>query len=131
MDFLQRLDPSKLILAGTTLSFGLSLFSSPPYNFPLFLFATYTQDNPEALQSLQIFTALLGASALFDVVWMIKNTQSGFITFLTIILLLLKIPTFFVFAGTVSERRGHFGGLGRLESMGATGMCYSIALFYQ
>jgi len=120
MDFVQRLDPSKLVMAGTLLSFGLGLFTAPPYNFPLFLFATYLQENAEATRSQLTFTCLLGVSALFDIVWMARHDQHGFITFLTVLLMLLKIPTFFVFASTLRDRQGHFGGFSRFDSVGAT-----------
>ncbi|KAF8629707.1 hypothetical protein AX15_003323 [Amanita polypyramis BW_CC] len=121
MDFIRRLDPSKLLLAETTLSFGLSLFSSsPPYNFPLFLFGTHLQDNPDAVQSLQMFTGFLGVSVLFDVIWSIKQEQSGILRFITILLMLLKLPTFLVFVCNVRERQGHAVGFGRFDSVGAT-----------
>jgi hypothetical protein len=72
MDFVQGLDSSKLVLGGVVsfsiillfrrrqhpswqgLSFFLSVFSSPPYNLPIFLFGAYAQEQTEAIQSLQI-----------------------------------------------------------------------------
>jgi hypothetical protein len=85
MDFVQTLDPSKLVLAGTVrrnswnalegprifslgfmmslrgilqgLSFLLSLAATPPYNLPIFLFGCYAQEATEASQSLQIVSA--------------------------------------------------------------------------
>jgi hypothetical protein len=72
MDFVQALDPSKLVLGGVVsffiihpfrrfqrsswqaLSFFLSLFSSPSYNLPIYLFGAYAQEQTEAIQSLQI-----------------------------------------------------------------------------
>ncbi|TFK41149.1 hypothetical protein BDQ12DRAFT_427035 [Crucibulum laeve] len=105
MDFVQGLDPSKLVFGGTALSFALSLFTSPPYNLAIFLFGTYAQEHTEAVQSLQTFTGLLGASAVFDVIWMIRNEQNGFIKVLT-------IPTFLAFAGSLRQRGAQFGGLG-------------------
>ncbi|PFH54483.1 hypothetical protein AMATHDRAFT_134750 [Amanita thiersii Skay4041] len=121
MDFVQRLDPFKLLLMETVLSFCMTLSSSPPYNFPLFLFGFYVQENAEAAQSLQIFTALLGASALFDLVWLFSNTHNGFVTFMTTILFLVKIPMFFAFASAVRMRRGStFGSFGGFDTAGAT-----------
>ncbi|KAK2461910.1 hypothetical protein APHAL10511_006373 [Amanita phalloides] len=120
MDFIQRLDPSKLIFVETLLSFGLSLFSSPPYNFPLFLFGTYIQDNSDAVLSLQMFTTLLGASILFDAIWILNHDQSGIIRFITAILMLLKMPTFIVFIAVARDRQAHTNGFGRLDSTGAT-----------
>jgi hypothetical protein len=37
------------------------------------------------------FTGLLGISAIFDTIWMIRNDQSGFIKFLTVVLILFKV----------------------------------------
>ncbi|KAG7099224.1 hypothetical protein E1B28_001090 [Marasmius oreades] len=114
MDFIQRLDPSKLVQAGTWLSFITALFTSPSYNLPIFLFGSYAQENNEASQSLQTFTALLGGSCVIDIVWMIINSskQGRFSRFLTILLLLLKIPTFLAFGLSLRQRGAQFGGLG-------------------
>jgi len=113
MDYVQGLDPSKLTLALTALSFVLSPFAAPPYNLPILLFGTLAQQQEGSdSQALQTFTALLGASAIFDVVWMIRNDQSGFIKFLTFILLMLKIPTFVAFGLALRQRGGQFSGLG-------------------
>ncbi|KAF5311870.1 hypothetical protein D9619_003180 [Psilocybe cf. subviscida] len=112
MDFVQTLDPSKLVLAGTGLSFLLSIGAVPPYNLPIFLFGFYAGEAPESSQSLQVFTGLLGVSGIFDIIWMIKNGQNGFFKFLTVCLLLLKLPTFLAFANALRQRGGQFGGLG-------------------
>lgn len=81
MDFVQALDPSKLVLAGTVsqpgpsnfivpqtyllqaVSFLLSPFASPSYNLPIFLFGCYAQENAEALQSLQTVSNVQSASS--------------------------------------------------------------------
>jgi hypothetical protein len=70
---------------------------------------------------------MLGLSFFFDIIWMLRNEQSGFIRFLTIILLLVKvsyppnystviyqrqIPTFFSFLLVMRQRGAQFGGLG-------------------
>ncbi|KIK70997.1 hypothetical protein GYMLUDRAFT_33101 [Collybiopsis luxurians FD-317 M1] len=107
-----NLDPSKLVLFTTAFSFILSGFAVPPYNLPVFLFGVYAQENAEAFLSLQVFTALLGASFFYDVVWMIRNDQHGFVKFLSILLLIFKIPTFFAFAVAARQRGAQFGGLG-------------------
>ncbi|KAJ8084008.1 hypothetical protein PM082_002775 [Marasmius tenuissimus] len=113
MDFVQTLDPNKLVQAGTWLSFLASLSASaPPYNLPVFLFGFYAQENSDALQSLQNFTALLGGSVISDVVWMLRHDQSGFSRFLTVIIQLLKIPTFLAFGLSLRQRGAQFGGLG-------------------
>jgi len=112
MDFAQTLDPFKLVLAGTGLSFFISLSEAPSYNLPLFLFGCYAQEAAEGSQSLQTFAGLLAISFIFDIVWMIKNYQHGFFKFLTVILLLLKLPTLMAFASALRQRTGQFGGFG-------------------
>ncbi|KAJ7492611.1 hypothetical protein FB451DRAFT_540044 [Mycena latifolia] len=113
MDYVQGLDPSKLTLALTALSFLISPFAAPVYNLPIFLFGTLAQQQEGSdPQALQTFTGLLGASVVFDIIWMIKNEQNGFIRLLTIILLILKIPTFVTFVLALRQRGAQFGGLG-------------------
>ncbi|PPQ80832.1 hypothetical protein CVT25_001957 [Psilocybe cyanescens] len=127
MDFVQTLDPSKLVLAGTGLSFVLSIAATPPYNLAIFLFGCYAQEAAEGSQSLQTFTGLLGVSTIFDVVWMIKNEQHGLFKFLTVCLLLLKVgfpgllPTFFAFANALRQRGAQFS-LGSANLGGPTGI---------
>ncbi|KAH8997308.1 hypothetical protein EDB92DRAFT_2112052 [Lactarius akahatsu] len=104
-DFVQGLDASKLILAEAALSFVVSPFSSPAYNLPVFLFGLY-------------FSGFLGASALFDIIWFTQNSQNTLVKLISILILLLKGPTFFAFAGTLNSRGvsginlrgGEFGG---------------------
>ncbi|KAF8973931.1 hypothetical protein BDZ97DRAFT_2069970 [Flammula alnicola] len=120
MDFVQTLDPSKLVLAGTGLSFLLSITAAPPYNLPIFLFGCYAQEATEASQSVQIFTGLLGTSTVFDIIWMVKNEQNGFFIFLTVCLLLLKLPTLLAFVMALRQRGGQFGGLGSANLGGPT-----------
>jgi hypothetical protein len=43
----------------------------------------------------RIVEGLLGGSAIFDVIWMASNEQNGFIRFLTILLLILKVHNYF------------------------------------
>ncbi|KAH7880734.1 MAG: hypothetical protein NXY57DRAFT_1047216 [Lentinula lateritia] len=113
MDFVQGLDPSKLALFGAGFSFFLSGFTAPPYNLPIFLFGIYAQENADsAFLSLQTFTGLLGASVFYDIIWMFRNEQGGFVKFLTIILLLVKIPTFLAFGLAARQRGAQFAGLG-------------------
>jgi len=120
MDFMQGLDPSKLVFAETVLSFLISPFTSPPYNLAIFLFGIYAQENTESVQALQMFTGLLGASAVFDVVWMMRHEQNGFVKSFTIMLLLLKIPTFFAFGNSLRQRGLQWGGIGHPEIAGPT-----------
>ncbi|KAJ7487606.1 hypothetical protein B0H11DRAFT_1664055, partial [Mycena galericulata] len=120
------LDPSKLTLGLTALSFIISPFASPPYNLPILLFGTLAQQQEnsdgQALQTV----CLLGVSVVFDIIWMImpEHDQSGFIRFLTLLLVLLKIPTFIAFGLALRQRGGSFSGLGGIRGGdlgGATG----------
>ncbi|KAK0483294.1 hypothetical protein IW261DRAFT_938260 [Armillaria novae-zelandiae] len=112
MDFVQGLDPSKLLLGGAVLSFTVSAFSAPIYNFPLFLYGLYGQENTESVSALQNFTGFLAGSLVWDIIWMANNSQHGFIKFLTILLLILKIPTLAACGLAVRQRGATFGGLG-------------------
>ncbi|KIJ68444.1 hypothetical protein HYDPIDRAFT_106639 [Hydnomerulius pinastri MD-312] len=111
-DFIQGLDPGKLVLGGTALSFVTSPFWAPGYNLPIFLFGTFVHESSDAVQSLRVFTGLLTASILFDIIWMFNNEQSGFIRMLTILLWLLKIPTAAAFLAALRQRGSQFMGLG-------------------
>ncbi|EIN13739.1 hypothetical protein PUNSTDRAFT_29854, partial [Punctularia strigosozonata HHB-11173 SS5] len=104
MDFVQNLDPSKLVLVETALSFLISPFASAPYNLPIFLFGTYAQENAEAAQSLRTFLGLVGGSALFDIIWMTRTSQSFLIKTVQIIVLVLKFPLFLTFASALRQR---------------------------
>ncbi|OJT15840.1 hypothetical protein TRAPUB_3438 [Trametes pubescens] len=90
-DFVQALDPSKLVLVGTVLAFVTSAFSAPAYNLPIFLFGTYAQESSEAIQSLKAFTFLLAGSMFYDIIWMVNHSQNWFIRTVTILLLVLKV----------------------------------------
>jgi len=111
-EWLQQLDPSKLVLAETILSFIISPFTSPGYNLPIFLFGIYAQENTEGVQSLQTFTGLVGVSFVFDIVFMATNWQNWFIRMITIFIFILKLPTFLAFALALRQRGAQFSGLG-------------------
>ncbi|VDB84489.1 unnamed protein product [Peniophora sp. CBMAI 1063] len=127
-DFIQSLDPAKLVLAGTFLAFAISPFTVPVYNLPLFLFGVYTQENADAAQSIQAFSALLGVSALYDLGFIFKIEQGFVLKLAQILLLLLKLPTFVTFAAAVRQRGmshlpgglGNFGGLSSNDASGPT-----------
>ncbi|KAI0275059.1 hypothetical protein BC834DRAFT_28103 [Gloeopeniophorella convolvens] len=121
-DFIQTLDASKLILAEAVLSFVISPYSAPTYNLPIFLFGIYAQESQEAAAlSLQVFSGFLGASALFDIVWLIKNYQGTLVKLVSILILLLKVPTFVAFAGTLNSRGVSGINLRGADLGGATG----------
>jgi len=111
-EWLQQLDPSKLVLAETVLSFAISPFKSPSYNLPIFLFGIYAQENTEGVQSLQTFTGLVGVSTIFDIIYMARHGQNWFTRTITIFILILKLPTFFAFAHALRQRGAQFSGLG-------------------
>ncbi|KAI9460573.1 hypothetical protein BJY52DRAFT_1262426 [Lactarius psammicola] len=121
-DFVQGLDASKLILAEAALSFVVSPFSAPAYNLPIFLFGLYVQGSQDATPiSLQVFSGFLGASAVFDIIWFTQNSQTVLIKLISILILILKGPTFFAFAGTLNSRGVSGINLGGGEFGGTTG----------
>ncbi|KAI0003669.1 hypothetical protein BJV74DRAFT_764039 [Russula compacta] len=104
-DLVQGLDTSKLIIAETVLSFAISPFTSPAYNLPIFLFGLYVQESQEAAaRLLQVFSALLGASIIFDIIWLIQNSQGAILRLFSILIIVLKAPTFLAFMGTLNSR---------------------------
>jgi hypothetical protein len=120
-DFIQGLDASKLILAEAALSFVVSPFSAPAYNLPIFLFGLYVQGSQEATPlSLQAFSGFLGASVLFDIIWFTQNSQGLLVRLISILILLLKVPTFFAFAGTLNSRGVSGINLGGADFGGTT-----------
>ncbi|EAU92991.2 hypothetical protein CC1G_06711 [Coprinopsis cinerea okayama7 len=121
MDFIQSLDSSKLTLYGTALSFLLSTTPALSYNFPLFLFGTYIQEQNDAVQSLQTFTGLLAASILFDVISFFTIQHTFWTSILTVFLLLLKVPTFLAFTAALRQRGSELSlGMGGANIQGAT-----------
>ncbi|KAI0047840.1 hypothetical protein FA95DRAFT_1186724 [Auriscalpium vulgare] len=120
-DFVQGLDPSKLVLAEIALTFTIAAFSSPAYNLPIFLFGLYAQENTEAVLSLQAFSALVGASVIADIIWLSRNSQNWFVKLVSILILVLKLPTFVAFASALRSRGGQFSGLGGLGTDNLSG----------
>ncbi|KAI0033175.1 hypothetical protein K488DRAFT_48225 [Vararia minispora EC-137] len=113
-DFVNSLDPSKLVVGETLLAFLLSPFNAPIYNFPLFLFGIYAQENSDAVQSLQLFSVLLPISGVFDIYWLASHEQGVLVKLLHILLLVLKLPTFVAFAGALRSRGAQFSGIAGL-----------------
>jgi len=120
MDFIQGLDPTKLVQIGTGFAFALTLFNAPSYNFALYLFGCYVQENPEASSTLQTFTGLLGASVVFDLIWLFSNEQHWIGRILLVGLFLVKLPTSLVFFSLLRQRGGQFSGLSAGNLGGAT-----------
>ncbi|KAH0826312.1 hypothetical protein J3R83DRAFT_5258 [Lanmaoa asiatica] len=118
-DFIQGLDPGKLVLSGAVLSFIMSPFSAPAYNLPIFLFGALVHESSDAVQSLKLFAGILSASMLFDIIWVFNNEQSGFVKILLFLLWLLKartqnahFPTAATFLAALRQRGSQFMGLG-------------------
>ncbi|CAE6520642.1 unnamed protein product [Rhizoctonia solani] len=115
---LQQLDPNSLVLALTALSFVTSPFRSPApiYNLPINLFGIYALDKTESNEPLRLLTAMEGVSIFFDIIYMWRHDQNGFIKLLTIVLTLGKIPTFLVLLQTLKARGDQYahsiGGAG-------------------
>ncbi|KZT02718.1 uncharacterized protein LAESUDRAFT_705762 [Laetiporus sulphureus 93-53] len=110
-EFVQRLDPIKLVQVETALSFAVSAFDAPNYNLPIFLFGMYTQEVAEATESLKLFIYLLSASVLYDLIWMYNNHQNWFLKLITILTLALKIPTVLAFLSALRQRGAHLSGI--------------------
>ena len=118
---LQNIDPNSLVLALTTLSFITSPFKAPRYNLPVNLFGIYALDKTESNEPLRLYTAMTGVSAIFDIVYMWRHEQNGFIKLLTILLTIAKIPTFLILLQTLKARGDHYahsfgGGSGGFQS---------------
>ncbi|KAF8527917.1 hypothetical protein BU17DRAFT_81154 [Hysterangium stoloniferum] len=95
-DYVQNLDVTSLLNVEAGLSLVTAAFVAPTYNFPLFLFGIYTQERSEAGDSSKLFTVFLGVSGVLDFIWMLKNSdQNPFIKAISILILILKVPTFF------------------------------------
>ncbi|KAI0094899.1 hypothetical protein BDY19DRAFT_915180 [Irpex rosettiformis] len=127
-DFIQALDPAKLVLVETALSFATSAFAAPVYNLPIFLFGTYAQEASEATQSLQTFTVIVAVSILYDIIWLARNKQNWLIRILTILILILKAPTVLAFAAALRQRGSQFSGISFSGNnlTGATGMRHHL-----
>jgi len=111
-DFIQNLDPKNLVLVEAVLTFVTSPFSAPSYNLPVFLFGVYAQESAESNQPLRLFTGLLGGSVLLDIIWLARNEQNWFIRLLSILVLILKAPTFLAFLTALRQRGEQFSGFG-------------------
>ncbi|KAN0082775.1 hypothetical protein V8E55_008570 [Tylopilus felleus] len=111
-DFIQGLDPGKLVLGGAILSFILSPFAAPAYNLPIFLFGTLVHESSDAPQSLKLFCGTLTASILFDIIWVFRHEQNTLSRILLFLLWLLKLPTAATFLAALHQRGSQFMGLG-------------------
>ncbi|KAH7930978.1 hypothetical protein BV22DRAFT_999261 [Leucogyrophana mollusca] len=126
-DFVQGLDPGKLVFAETVLSFVVCPFTVPAYNLPIFLFGTYVHESSDAVQSLKTFTGILSVSVIYDIIWMAQNTQNGLLRMFSLIILLLKLPTTAAFLLALRQRGSQFPGLGT-DISGPTGMTYCAVI---
>ncbi|KDQ09207.1 hypothetical protein BOTBODRAFT_117503 [Botryobasidium botryosum FD-172 SS1] len=123
------LDAQSLVLLQTTISFITAPFNAPSYNFPLFLFGIYATDNTNSNEPLRLFSVLVGASGVLDIIWLIKTTdQSGFIAMLSFINLLLKAPTFFAILVALRHRGAGFSA-GQLGGAASTGVLIRLHRF--
>ncbi|EPT04326.1 hypothetical protein FOMPIDRAFT_1028088 [Fomitopsis schrenkii] len=115
-EFLTRIDTGKLVTVETVLSALTAAFVAPSYNLPIFLFGLYAQEATEAVESLKMFTYLVIGTIPLDIVWMWRNEQGWFIKLLTILVLVLKIPTAMVLATALQTRGGNFSSFSGLRS---------------
>jgi len=95
MEYIQTLDPIRLVLAGTALSFITAGFGDMTVNFPLylggygFLLVGQQVEGADALQTLLI---LLASSTIFDIVHLTIHLN-WFLRLLNVLQLILKVPT--------------------------------------
>jgi len=105
MSSFQGIDTQTLITAQAVLAFIAAPYVSPPYNLPLFLFGIYASERTDSSDSLRLFSGFLTLSFVFDIIWLAKTSgQNGFIKFLTIINLIVKVPTLFASLNTLRLR---------------------------
>jgi len=114
-EFLTRIDTGKLVAAEAALSALTSAFAAPNYNLPIFLFGLYAQEAAEAVESMKMFTYLVVGTLPLDVIWMWNHEQGWFMKLLTILILVLKVPTAMVFATALQTRGGNFSGFSGLR----------------
>ncbi|KIO30824.1 hypothetical protein M407DRAFT_242056 [Tulasnella calospora MUT 4182] len=124
-----NLDVSALVLIQTSLAFITAPFTSPTYNFPLFLYGIYAAENKESSEPLRLFSALVGLSVLFDFIWLFRHEYNGLIGFIIVIAMLGKIPTFYSILITLRHRGLTFGsvlGRGVEDPMAAQNTVWSM-----
>ncbi|KZS92963.1 hypothetical protein SISNIDRAFT_454911 [Sistotremastrum niveocremeum HHB9708] len=126
MDFVNGLDAYSLITTQCGLSFVTSAFVAPAYNFPIFLFGIYAFER-EATESLRIFSGLTAFSVILDIVWLSKTEeQNWFIKTLTIIILLLKVPTVLASLNALRQKGDELGNLGIRRGEFGNGTVWSM-----
>jgi len=109
MSSFQGIDAQTLIIAQAVIAFVTAPYVSPTYNFPLFLFGIYASERTESAESLRLFSGFLTLSVIFDIIWLAKTRgQNGLIQALTIINLIVKVPTIFASLNTLRLRGDSF-----------------------
>ncbi|CED85499.1 hypothetical protein [Phaffia rhodozyma] len=100
-------DTRKLLSTQASLALFLSPFKTPRYNLELFLFGIIANELQTTNQPLRLFAGFLGLSLFpVDLIWLIRygHRQSFLIWTLTLVHMLLKIPTFYSTVVTLRER---------------------------
>ncbi|KAI9244506.1 hypothetical protein BY458DRAFT_529622 [Sporodiniella umbellata] len=100
---------ASLIAVHLFLSLLSSVTINPSYNVPIFFFGIWAYNYRESTSPLKTFTGALGLSVVLDVVWLIarpalQESLSGFVTFMSIISLILKPVTLFAATRQLQER---------------------------
>ncbi|KZT52403.1 hypothetical protein CALCODRAFT_415213, partial [Calocera cornea HHB12733] len=86
------------------LSFLTAAWHSPPYNLALFLFGLYAVDQTNVNEPLRLFAGMLALSLVWDLVWMIRHSQGILIRLISILILILKVPTLSTTVASLRQR---------------------------
>ncbi|KAF8311205.1 hypothetical protein DL93DRAFT_1507756 [Clavulina sp. PMI_390] len=126
----QGLDAQTLVVVHAVISFVSAPFLSPTYNFPLFLFGIYAADRTDSVESLRLFAGFVSASVVFDIIWLAKTSgQNGLIMLLTILNLILKVPTVLACVNSLRMRGDSFASsisAGQFGQFGASQPVWSM-----
>lgn len=102
------LEARNILQVQTALSMVIAAWSAPPYNLALHLFGVYAIDQTASNDHLRLFAVLLGLSAIWDIVWMARHDQGGFIRFVSILILVIKLPSLSTVVASLRQRGDFF-----------------------
>ncbi|EJU02049.1 hypothetical protein DACRYDRAFT_22433 [Dacryopinax primogenitus] len=99
-----QLDARSLLQLQTGLTFATAAFHAPPYNLAMFLFGVYAIDQTTANEPLRLFAGMLAVSLVWDLIWMITNGQHILVRLLSILILVMKLPTLSTVIASLRQR---------------------------
>ncbi|KZO93551.1 hypothetical protein CALVIDRAFT_540001 [Calocera viscosa TUFC12733] len=98
------LDVRALLQVQAALSFATAAFHNPSYNLALFLFGVYAVDQTTLNEPLRLFAGMLAVSLVWDLIWMIRNSQAILVRLISILILILKVPTLSTTVASLRQR---------------------------